>query len=62
MKNLHIPKVWYQNESGFLKVIVIPLYKEMKEFYKEEAVQEMVDKVEQNLAIWENKLKEELMN
>ena len=58
MKNLHIPKVWYQNESGFLKVIVIPLYKEMREFFKHDAtVSEMVERLDENLATWENKLK-----
>ena len=33
MKDLHIPRVWYQNESGFMKVIVLPLYEEINNFY-----------------------------
>ena len=57
MKNLHIPKVWYQNETGFLNVIVIPLYKEMREFYRDSTVSEMTERLNENLAIWENKLK-----
>ena len=49
MKDLNISRVWYQNESGFMKVIVLPLYEEIYNFYEDEVTKGMLERGRKNL-------------
>ena len=52
MKDLNISRVWYQNESGFMKVIVLPLYEEIYNFYEDEVTKGMLERGRKNLLTW----------
>ena len=63
MKDLNKIDVLSKNESGFLKVIVLPLYKALEGYYSDNAkIKKLAGNIEVNIEKWESINKEATEN
>ena len=59
LKDLHIDKVYFKSESGFLRFIILPLFEAANE-YSEGDLDDLVGHVKNNMSFFEDAHNKEL--